>query len=82
MDKKLYENIHKSRILVNILLYCNLRTGFLFCQILNTRSFKEIRINLETFLHTFALRKVDVYSDSESTFLKIESSTGGDKTGR
>lgn len=77
--KMKFQDIDKCSVYVNLLLLSNLRTGFIHFQILHTRSFKELRVALETFLHIFGIKKLKIFCDSEGAFLKSETLSGGGK---
>ena len=64
---------------MNLLLLSNLKTGFVHFQILHSRSFKDLRIALEIFLHTFGIKQLKKFCDSEGAFLKSETLSGGSR---
>ena len=64
---------------MNLLLFSNLKTRFVHFQILHSRSFKDLRIALETFLHIFGIKKLKIFCDSEGAFLKSETLSGGSR---
>ena len=71
-DKVKFQDVCKSPIYTNLLLFSNLRTGYVHFQLLPSRKYRDIRMSLQSFLHTYAIHKVKFHCDSESAFLKGE----------
>ena len=78
-NKLKHQDVHKYSIFANLLMYSNLRTGFVYFRLFPTRSYKDIRLSLESFLHTYGIQKLRLYCDRESAFLKAENLTGGNR---
>ena len=67
-----YKNVSSTKIFVNILVFCNLKTNYVFFKILFTRHFSEVKLALETFLHFFGISRAQIYCDQEGAFRKGE----------
>ena len=78
-DKVKFQEVCKSSIFTNMLLFSNLRTGYVHFQLLPSRKYRDIRMCLQSFLHMYAIHKLKLHCDSESAFLKGESLSGGKK---
>ena len=62
-----------------MLVFSNLRTGYVHFQLLPSRKYRDIRMCLQSFLHMYGIHKLRLHCDSESAFLKGESLSGGKK---
>ena len=78
-DKIRFQDIPKCSIFINMLLFSNLRTGYVHFQLLYSRKYKDIRLSLQSFWHIFGIQKLRLYCDSESAFLKGKILTGCSK---
>ena len=50
IDKIRLQDVHKCSIFVDMILYSNLRTGYVHFQLLYSRTYKDIRLSLQPFL--------------------------------
>ena len=70
-DGKRFEGLEKRNFFVNVLVFVNSRTNFVYFEPLYSKSFSELKVVFETFLHRFSLSKVTFIGDMEMSFQKL-----------
>ena len=70
-DSKRFEGLEKCKFLVNVMVFVNSRTNFVYSAPLYSKSLSELKVVFETFLHKCSLSKVIFIGDMELSFQKL-----------